>query len=131
MTSPGDADGKFARDAWIRALQRTAAIEQDPTLTLPLLIGRLALEYGAAPALLARDGSLSYRGLAERSNQYARWGLLQGLKGGDVVALLMPNRAEYVAAWLGLTRLGATVALLNTHLTGDALAHPSTSRPRG
>ncbi len=35
----------------------------------------------------------------------------------------MPNCAEYVAVWLGLTRIGVTVALLNTHLSGDALAH--------
>jgi fatty-acyl-CoA synthase len=38
-------------------------------------------------------------------------------------ALLMPNCAEYLAVWLGLTRLGVTVALANTHLAGDALAH--------
>src|SRR5579862_5618313 len=123
MSVPSDVDAKFAREAWIRALQRTAAIEQDPTLTLPVLIDRLALEFGAAPALVSHDGSLSYRELAERSNRYARWGLLQGLESGDVAALLMGNCAEYVAAWLGLTRLGVTVALLNTHLTGDALAH--------
>jgi len=123
QASPADADAKFARDAWIRALQRTADIEKDPHLTFPVLIDRLALEFDAAPALLSHAGSLSYRDLAQRSHRYARWGLLQGLKSGDVAALLMPNCAEYVAAWLGLTRLGVTVALLNTHLAGDALAH--------
>ncbi len=123
MTVPGEGQGTFAREAWIRALQRTAAIEQDPHLTMPLLIDRLALEFGAAPALLSRDGSLSYRELAARGNQYAHWGLLQGLKHGDVAALLMPNCAEYVAVWLGLSRIGVTVALINTHLAADALAH--------
>ncbi len=42
---------------------------------------------------------------------------------GDVVALLMPNRPEYMAVWLGLTRIGAVVALINTNLRGPALAH--------
>ncbi len=116
-------DAKFAREAWIRALQRTAAIETDVNLTLPVLIDRLALQFGTATALISADGSLSYQALAARSHQYARFGLAQGLKAGDVVALLMPNCAEYVAVWLGLSRLGVTVALLNTHLTGDALVH--------
>ena len=38
MTATNDNDAKFARDAWIRALQRTAAIDEDPHLTLPVLI---------------------------------------------------------------------------------------------
>ena len=35
----------------------------------------------------------------------------------------MPNRAEYLAIWLGITRMGAVVALINTNLRGRALAH--------
>jgi fatty-acyl-CoA synthase len=37
--------------------------------------------------------------------------------------LLMPNCADYVAIWLGLTRVGCTVALLNTNLRYEALTH--------
>jgi fatty-acyl-CoA synthase len=123
MTVPGAAEAKFAREAWIRALQRSAAIETDPYLTLPVLIGRQAQGYGAGPALISKEGSLSYAQLSARCNQYARWGLSQGLRAGDVAALLMLNSAEYVAVWLGLTRIGVTVALLNTHLAADALLH--------
>ena len=119
----GAADAKFAREGWIRALQRTASIDEHPQRTLPVLIDELAFEFGASPALESRDGSLSYAQLAARAHQYARWGLSQGLVAGDVAALLMPNCAEYVAVWLGLTRIGVTVALLNTHLVGDTLAH--------
>ncbi len=107
----------------MRALERTAAVEREPELTMPLLIARLAGQFGAAPALVSAEGSLSYRELAARCGQYARWGLAQGLASGDVVALLMPNCAEYLAVWLGLTRIGATVALVNSHLAGDALVH--------
>ncbi|MDQ4062288.1 MAG: long-chain-acyl-CoA synthetase, partial [Pseudomonadota bacterium] len=42
---------------------------------------------------------------------------------GDAVALLMPNRPEYLAIWLGLVRVGGVAALLNTNLTGPSLAH--------
>ena len=36
---------------------------------------------------------------------------------------MMPNRPEYLALWLGITRTGAVVSLLNTNLTGPSLAH--------
>src|SRR5262249_49092275 len=39
------------------------------------------------------------------------------------VALLMENRPDYICAWLGLFKAGAQVALINTNLTGAALAH--------
>jgi fatty-acyl-CoA synthase len=118
-----DADAKYTRNAWLRALGRTSAIEQDTTLTLPVLIERLAQEFGAAPALASREASFSYAAFSARCNRYARWGLAQGLEAGDVVALLMPNCAEYVAVWFGLSRIGATVALINIHLGGEGLAH--------
>src|SRR5947199_6823192 len=35
----------------------------------------------------------------------------------------MPNRPEYLAIWLGITRVGGVVALLNTNLAGRSLAH--------
>jgi fatty-acyl-CoA synthase len=121
--SVSKAEARFARGAWLRALERTARIEDDVNCTLPVLIERIAPTFGAAPALISNRDSFSYRELASRANQYARWGLAQGLKTGDAVALLMPNCAEYVAFWLGLSRIGARVALINTHLSGDALSH--------
>ena len=36
---------------------------------------------------------------------------------------MMPNCAHYMAIWLGLTRTGVAVALLNTQLRGEVLAH--------
>ena len=47
----------------------------------------------------------------------------KGLAAGGVVCLLMPNCPEYMAIWLGITRIGGIVSLLNTNLTGDSLAH--------
>ena len=35
----------------------------------------------------------------------------------------MPNRPQYIAIWLGLTRVGLIVSLINTNLTGGSLAH--------
>src|SRR6267378_2599583 len=84
---------------------------------------QVAQKFGEAPALLSDRESLTYRALAERSNRYARWALAQDLTKGEAVCLLMPNRPEYIAIWLGITRFGGAVSLPNTNLGGPALAH--------
>jgi fatty-acyl-CoA synthase len=78
---------------------------------------------GDAPALLSDKESLTYSALAQRANQYARWALDHGLAKGDAVCLLMTNRPEYFALWLGITSVGVVVSLLNTNLVGSSLAH--------
>jgi fatty-acyl-CoA synthase len=122
VTQPRAVDSKFARDAWLRALGKTATIGERG-VTLPQLIERLSGEFDSAPALLSAEASMSYRQLGSRANQYSRWGIEQGFAEGDAVALMMSNCAEYLAVWLGLTRIGVVVALINSQLAGDVLVH--------
>ena len=75
------------------------------------------------PALIGEAGRMSWRELDEAANRVANWAVSEGLGRGQVVALSMENRPEYVATWLGLSRVGVVTALLNTNLTGDRLAH--------
>ncbi len=112
-----------AAKAWLRSLQLTATIKDQPERTFPVVIDELAEKFGDAPALLSDRESLTYRSLAQRSNQYARWALEQGVSKGETVCLLMPNRPEYMAIWLGITKIGGVVALLNTNLSGSSLTH--------
>ena len=39
------------------------------------------------------------------------------------MALLLGNCPDYLAIWLGITRIGGLVALINTNLKDEALAH--------
>jgi fatty-acyl-CoA synthase len=119
-----DAAGRASalRD-WTRALELTAPIADTPHRLLPNVIEQLARQRGEAPALLSAGEDFTYRELAQRANAYARWGIDQGLAKGVTVALMMPNRPEYLATWLGLTSVGIVVALLNTQLRGASLAH--------
>ena len=123
MAAHSDENKRSPLKAWVRALERTAGIERDRSLTLPVLIERLAERFADAPALLSPDAALSYRGLAAACHRYARWGLVRGLGSGDTVCLVMANCPDYLAIWLGLCRIGATVALINTNLRGALLAH--------
>jgi fatty-acyl-CoA synthase len=120
--SPPD-NGTSPLKAWLRALEMTAPISRNRLQTSPTLMQDLAEKYGTAPAFLGERECLTYQGLAERCNQYARWAQRQGLAKGDVVCLIMPNCPEYMTIWLGITRVGGIVALVNTNLTGDPLAH--------
>jgi fatty-acyl-CoA synthase len=110
-------------NGWLRALEMTKPIAAHPARILPVIIDELAATFGDAPALLSDRECLTFRALADRSNRYARWALAHGLAKGDVVCLLMPNRPEYMAIWLGIARVGGVVSLLNTNLVGSSLAH--------
>ncbi len=112
-----------ASRSWLRALERTAAIDAAPARIFPSVIQELGARFGDAPALFSPREDFSHAALAARANRWSRWALSHGIAKGDVVCLVMPNRAEYLAIWLGLTAIGAVVALINIHLSGDALAH--------
>jgi len=116
-------DGRSVAKDWLRALELTGKIAAHPGRTLAHVVDELARTQGDAAALLSHDARLDYRALAGRSNRYARWAMAENVAKGDVVCLLMPNCPEYLAIWLGITRVGGVVALLNTNPTGRALAH--------
>jgi fatty-acyl-CoA synthase len=129
--APGGQTGGSAAKTWLRALELTARIPRERERIFPRAIDEAAARHGDKPALRSDRESLSYRQLAERMHQYARWALAHGLAKGDVVFLLMGNRPEYMAIWLGLSSVGVVVALGNTNLVGASLAHSIDAvRPR-
>ena len=115
--------GASAAQAWLHALELTAPIPRNPDRILFTVIEEIAARSGDQPALLSDRESMTYAELVARANQYARWALEQGLAKGDVVGLLMTNRPEYFATWLGITSVGCIVSLFNTNLVGPSLAH--------
>jgi len=112
-----------AAKAWLKAIELTSRIEADPRRLFADVVEDLAARQGDRPALVSDAESLNYRALSERINRYARWALAAGIKPGDAVCLIMPTRPDYVAAWLGISRVGGVVALINTKLVGQSLAH--------
>ena len=125
------AGSSGANRAWLRALEMTARLDQAPERLLASAVEEWAERQPDAPALLSDGESLSYGELAARARRYARWALAQGLAKGEVIALMAPNSPDYLAFWLGVTSVGAVVALLNTNLRGPALVHClAVARPR-
>jgi fatty-acyl-CoA synthase len=74
-------------------------------------------------AIVFEGRALSYGHFDALANRYAHWALAQGLKRGEAVAVVLPNRLEYVPLWFGLTKVGVVAALINNQLAGEALAH--------
>ena len=123
VATGGDRGGNSALNAWMRALTMSAPISRNRFRTLPVVVEEQADKLGGTVALISEREQLSYRALADAANRYARWALDQGLAPGDVVSLIMPNCAEYMAIWLGITRIGGVVSLVNSNLRSEALAH--------
>jgi len=115
-------DLTFTR-SMIRVLRKVTPMARRRSRTFPDVAEELAARYGERPALLSGRETLTYAGFNARANRYARWAMGNDVGKGDVVALLMPNRPEYPAVWLGIARAGGVTALLNTNLRGLALAH--------
>ncbi|CCE00916.1 long-chain-acyl-CoA synthetase [Bradyrhizobium sp. STM 3809] len=112
-----------AAKIWLRAIELTARIEAEPTRLFADEVDAWTAKQPERPALIADREALSYSALSARINQYARWALAHRIGPGDTVALMMPSRPDYLAAWLGISRVGGVVALINTNLVGASLAH--------
>ena len=104
-------------------LRRVTPIAKNPTHTIRDEVEEWAAEWKDRPALLSDRETLSYAELFGHANRWARWAILHGVEKGDRIALLMPNRPEYMAAWIGISMVGGITALLNTNLSGEVLAH--------
>jgi fatty-acyl-CoA synthase len=77
----------------------------------------------ARPAIRFEGAGLTYGELDGLANRFAHWALGQGLAPGDVVAVFLPNRLDYLPLWFGLSKVGVVAALINNNLVGEALGH--------
>lgn len=112
-----------AAKVWLKAIELTSRIEAEPVRLFADIVEDWAAKQPEQLALISDRETLSYRQLAARINQYARWAVANGVGPGTTIALMMPGRPDYLAAWLGISRVGGVVALINTNLVGSSLAH--------
>jgi fatty-acyl-CoA synthase len=112
-----------AAKTWLKAIGLSSRIEAEPHRLFADVVEEWAQRQPARPALLSDGQSITYGELAARINRYARWARSLGIRPGRTVCLLMPNRPDYLACWLGIGSVGGTVALVNTRLVGRSLAH--------
>eukprot|EP01098_Paradermamoeba_levis_P004101 TRINITY_DN1788_c0_g1_i1.p1 TRINITY_DN1788_c0_g1~~TRINITY_DN1788_c0_g1_i1.p1 ORF type:complete len:631 (+),score=216.09 TRINITY_DN1788_c0_g1_i1:78-1970(+) len=66
---------------------------------------------------------LTFAELDKASSQVASWARSEGVQPGNVVALMMENKPEFLITWLGLAKIGAIISLINFNLKGKPLVH--------
>uniref|UniRef100_A0A2K6L7Z4 Long-chain-fatty-acid--CoA ligase n=1 Tax=Rhinopithecus bieti TaxID=61621 RepID=A0A2K6L7Z4_RHIBE len=101
--------------------------------TVPILFASTVRRHPDKTALIfeGTDTHWTFRQLDEYSSSVANFLQARGLASGDVAAIFMENRNEFVGLWLGMAKLGVEAALINTNLRRDALLHClTTSRAR-
>ncbi|NOY90495.1 MAG: AMP-binding protein [Deltaproteobacteria bacterium] len=94
--------------------------------TVRTLLDVVLMHASEAPhdvAFMMDDERMTWRDLAQRTAQVARVLRDEGVRQGDVVALLGQNSPTYLALLFGISRAGGTAALINNHLEGAPLAH--------
>jgi len=112
--------------ALARIAPDAAKTRPSSTTTVADRFEKVVDDHGTTTAIIdAHDDGrkVSYAELDSHANRVAHWAIAQGIGKGDVVALLMFNRPEFVATWMGLAKVGAVTALINTNLTGEPLRH--------
>ena len=105
---------------WLPALLRARPGRRYTTADL---IEESARRYADRVFVEFEGRTVTYDEFNRAANHVAHWAIGRGLHKGDVVALMMENRPEYLYVWGGLAKAGVTTALINTHLRGDSLAH--------
>lgn len=91
---------------------------------LPRILARQAAARPQKIYVATSDGeALRYGEATDQAERMAGFFTRLGIRPGDAVAVLLPNGLDFVAVWLGLGRLGATIVPINTELTGSFLAH--------
>jgi crotonobetaine/carnitine-CoA ligase len=90
----------------------------------PNIVDRLAVSHANEPALHSvGESTWSWSQLHNEGRTWASRLAHLGTRHGDIVATLAEAGLESVATWLGLTRLGAIEAAINTEFRGRILAY--------
>jgi acyl-CoA synthetase (AMP-forming)/AMP-acid ligase II len=109
----------FAKAAYGIGYQLRPTVAISPGLVLE----RHAASQPSHPGLRFEDREYSYGELNEAVNKAAHAFTKLGVREGDVIALMMDSRPEFLFTVLGANKIGAVVSLINTYVTGEQLEH--------
>ncbi|XP_074836258.1 long-chain fatty acid transport protein 1 isoform X3 [Carettochelys insculpta] len=93
--------------------------------TIPKIFQDVVCKHPHKVALIyeANDEKWTFQQLDEYSNAVANFFYDQGFRLGDVIAIFMESRPEFVGLWLGMAKVGIEAALINFNLRLDSLVY--------
>ncbi|MFW9995359.1 MAG: AMP-binding protein, partial [Candidatus Odinarchaeota archaeon] len=101
---------------WPEAVPKTIDY---PEIPLYQILDDAVRDFPDQPALTLETksfdkiASINYRELGEMTDKFAAFLANKGIKLGDKVAVFLPNMVEFVVAYYGILKAGATVVSLN------------------
>lgn len=89
------------------------------TVTVAQLVSMRARTHGSTIAIdiFERDERATYAEMDLRSNQYAHALRAFGVRKGDRIGVMLPNRIEFPILWFACAKLGAVLVPINMHYT--------------
>ncbi|XP_026541844.1 bile acyl-CoA synthetase isoform X2 [Notechis scutatus] len=99
-------------------------LQQNPSFTLLDCFLDKVLKHPEKPFILFEDEIYSYHDIDRRSNQMAR--VLKDyvkLKEGETMAVFLKNIPAYIWIWMGLEKIGCTMACINYNIRLKSLLH--------
>ncbi|XP_026577889.1 very long-chain acyl-CoA synthetase-like isoform X1 [Pseudonaja textilis] len=99
-------------------------LQQNPPFTLLDCFLDKVLKHPEKPFILFKDEIYSYHDIDRRSNQMAR--VLKDyvkLKEGETMAVFLKNIPAYIWIWMGLEKIGCTMACINYNIRLKSLLH--------
>ena len=92
-------------------------------MNLSSIIDRAAINFADKTALISDRHRFTYRHLKSAIERVAFYLNEHGIGRGDRVAIFMPNRPEWVAAYYGIIRLGAVAVCASSAYKHKELEH--------
>jgi acyl-coenzyme A synthetase/AMP-(fatty) acid ligase len=86
-----------------------------------LLDHNLEDKRGLRDALHCQEGIWDYQKIAIHANRFAHLLLEHGVRPEERILLAVDDSADFVAAWLGILKVGAVVVMLNPHLDQERI----------
>ncbi len=121
----------MTRDEYQTIIENTNKASMDVAMQRDITIAdafeKLVEQQPDKTFLIFEDHYFSYADINASANVYANILIHHGVGKGDSVALMMENRVEFFYAWLGILKVGAVAALINTEAKAKAVSHAVTT----
>ncbi|OCT86906.1 very long-chain acyl-CoA synthetase [Xenopus laevis] len=99
-------------------------VSKTPALTVVDLFLEKVERHPDKPFVLFKEEVYTYSHMDKLSNQAARALLTHAaVKSGDCVAIFMANAPAYIWIWLGVAKLGSSIACLNNNIRSKSFLH--------
>ncbi len=103
-----------------------------PEVSLGAMLQRSAERFGSQRCMWFLETPMTFRELDDHADRFATALARQGVRKGDVVAILLPNSFQYVIAYYAIARLGAISTGVNpTYKPGEVLHQLRTVGAKG